>query len=269
MVLGEHAAAGEAYERAVTALPSMRDRIRRLRKLATVAQKSGRYAEALTLCRRALELAIDPGDLAAASVEALAALTCCYAGLHAEGMQWADRAAARLERTLERGAERHVVEAALCRARGNLLLGLGRAREAAEVYRRGLGPCEALDDRWERSIALFNIGEALGAAGDHEGALRQLEIARAEKSAIGDRWGLGYTWLVLARIHAATGDHARALECARAGAAFTAEVADPKLSSMMHETLGRLLHASGATAEATAHLREARRLAEAITLRPP
>jgi tetratricopeptide (TPR) repeat protein len=241
MVLGEHLAAGLAYEQAQAAPPATRDQIRRLRKLATVAQKSGRYGDALALCRRALDLATDPGDLAAASVEALAALTCCYAGDLADGMRWADRAAARLERSLERGAERHVVDAALCRARGNLLLALGQPREAAEVYRRGLAACEALDDRWERSIALFNLGEALAEAGDLEGAMRYLETARAEKSSLGDRWGLGYTWLILARVHAALGDLPRALECARAGATFSAEVGDPKLSSLMHETLSRLM----------------------------
>jgi len=240
MVLGSHVLAGAAYRKAQETPAPPRDHVRRLRKLATVAQKLGQYPDALALCREALALVDDPDDLGAAAVEALAALTCCYAGDTADGMQWAEHAATRLARSKVQGASRWLVEAALHRARGNLLLAMGRAHEAAAEYQRGLAPCDALDDRWERSIALFNMGEAFAEAGDLASALRYLEMACTEKSQIGDRWGLGYTWLVLARVYGDNGDRARALECARTGGAFTLDVADPKLAGMLQATLARL-----------------------------
>jgi tetratricopeptide (TPR) repeat protein len=218
-----------AYRRALAAAAPADDHVRRLRKTATVEQKVGRYDEALGLCREALALVDDPADLGAAAVEAFAALTCCYAGEPSEGLAWAELAAARLVRSEASGAERWVVEAALHRARGNLLLSLGRANDAATEYQRGLAPCDALDDRWERSIALYNIGEAFVVAGDLGSALRYLEQARKEKSRIGDRWGLGYTWLALARLYREHGDHARASECAHTAGTFMHAGGDPAL----------------------------------------
>ena len=270
LVLGEYARAAEAFETARKALAgSGAGEARLLRKRAVVAQKTGRYAAAIALSEQALEGIPEDEPMLRASVEALLSLTCCYAGRLGEGLGYVDAGLARVAAAAsDVSAERLAVEAALHRARGNLLVSLGRPAAAADAYALGLALCEASGDRWERSIALFNLGDAYAQAGHHERALVHLEEALAEKTAMGDRWGLAYTWLAQAGVYAARGEGARALDGCDAGLSLAQQIGDPKLAALLQLERARLRKASGAIAEAEQSLLSALELADRLDAGP-
>ncbi|HEX2568977.1 MAG TPA: tetratricopeptide repeat protein, partial [Polyangia bacterium] len=179
---------------------------RHLKKLASIAQKTGQYPEALHLCQQALALVEDIDPLMAASLEALGGLTLCYQGQYAQAQEWIMRGLSRIDETTQTDERaRLAIEAALHRAHGNLLVDMGRPQEAVEEYEKGAPLCEQLGDRWELSIVYFNIGAAQAQAGRPAQALESLERALTAKLAIGDRWGLSYTYHAMAEIHAELG----------------------------------------------------------------
>jgi tetratricopeptide (TPR) repeat protein len=126
-----------------------------------------------------------------------------------------------------------------------VLLALSSPLEALEAFRQGLSRCDAATDRWEHSIALFNVGEACSLAGKYEEASEHLDQAYAEKTAIGDRWGLAYTHHARAQIHLDRGDLEAARAEARAGARVAKELGDPKLRAMLHVVASQVHLAEG------------------------
>lgn len=244
---GEYAQAREAYERArddrrrITGEIPPEAQARHLLRTARLAQLIGRYDEALSECARGLALLEDREPALSASLEALAGLICCWAGRHEEARAWIERGRGRLGgEPGEPGPERLRVLAELHRAEGNLQLGLAEPRAAVEAFEAGLGLCERLDDAWERSIALFNLGDAWSQVGDAERAAALLDEAFKAKAELGDRWGLAYVYLVRARIHGRRGEAAPAIEAAEAGLKLATQIGDPRIAALLIEQLAEL-----------------------------
>lgn len=243
--------------------------IRILRKLAVAARKMGRFDDALERCREGIRLANRLDGLAAGSLESLAALVCCDAGRFIEAAEWVERGLSRIRDVQnEKRPDRLPVEASLQRARGNLLLGLGKPLEAAVEYEKGLTLCEAIGERWETSIAFFNVGDAHAQAGDLARGELFLKRALTEKTAIGDRWGLAYTYHSLASLHLDWGDPARATEEARTGLDLAGQISDPKIAAMLHITLGRASLLIGEIDAAQLHFDTAHQESESIEAAP-
>ena len=274
LVQGEYLEAAEAYrsardkQRSIQGHLPPRTEARYLLKLAHLALKLGRYDEALERCRLGLWLVETAHPRLAVEMAALAGLVDCMRGRFGEARRWIRRGRAGLERAKSGGVDTRTVEVALLRSQGNLLMGLGRAPEAVEIYEQALALTEALDDRWERSIALFNVGEACFAVGDEETAIDYLSQAVDEKSAIGDRWGLAYTHYELARIYLQRGSMGRALREAESGLRLASEVGDPKIISRLTLVLGRIFVARNDLERATAHFRAALQEAERSAMAP-
>jgi len=123
------------------------------------------------------------------------------------------------------------------------------------VFRRGAEICEQLGDRWEHSIALYNLAETLLGSGASAEALRHLDRADAEKRAIGDRWGLGYVHYARARAELARKRPKAALAEASAGLELALGIRDPKLLALLNLALARAHQAGGDLAGAERALR--------------
>ncbi|MEM7356379.1 MAG: serine/threonine-protein kinase, partial [Acidobacteriota bacterium] len=190
LVQGEYLEAQEAYRKARErqraedgSLPA-RVETRYLLKLAQLALRLGRYEEALDRCRQGLDLAGESPSLQAAKLSALASLVCCMGGRYSEANRWLRQARNHLRRAARGDADSLTAEVLALRSEGNLHLGLERPANAVTAYRRALAITEQLDDRWEHSIALFNLGEALAEAGEIEAARDYLRRAIEKKSAL-------------------------------------------------------------------------------------
>ena len=274
LVQGEYLEAQEAYckardgQRSADGTLPARIEARYLLKLARLALQLGRYREALERCRQGLEIVGTSSCLRAARLAALAGLACCHRGRYGEAGSWLDRSREHLLRSARDEAEILPVEVMVLRAEGNLLMGLEQPSRAVETYRRALAITEQLNDRWEHSIGLFNVGESLMEAGDEAAASDYLQRAIEEKSAIGDRWGLAYVRHAMARLRlqqAALDDARREAE---SGLRLAGEIGDPKISSRLCSLLGRVRLQQGDPEAAAEHFRGALRQAERIASQP-
>ncbi|MEL7061102.1 MAG: tetratricopeptide repeat protein, partial [Acidobacteriota bacterium] len=268
LVQGEYRAARQAFEQARAerherAASSPRDEATYLLKLGQLALKLGRYDEVLDRVAAGLALIENLEPALAAELESLAGLTCCSAGRFDDARDWVDRGVARLAHPELANHPR--LRASLLRTRGNLLMETGRPGDAVTVYRDSLEAWQRADNAWERSIALFNIAEALAGTGDYDAAEATLAEAERAKAAIGDRWGLAYVHLVRGRIllDRADPDAAR-LEVDR-GSALADELGDPKLGALLRVLAGRIHLAEEDVGSAEAALHRA--LADATAAR--
>ena len=274
LVQGEYLEAQEAYrkarerQRAASGQLSPWVETRYLLKLAQLASKLGRREEALDRCRQGLEVIGSSSCLRAAELMALAGLVCCMCGRYREAEVWLTRGRRRLGHQACGDAETLLVEVMLMRTEGNLFMGLEQPSRAVEVYRRALAMSEELDDRWEHSIGLYNIGEALLEAGDVEAAIVFLKRAVDEKSAIGDRWGLAYARHALARLHLRQAALDSAWEEAAAGLRLADEIGAPKIASRLRVLLGRVHLEQDDSEGATEHFQVALKEAERIASEP-
>ena len=274
LVRGEYEAAAQAFETARQArgsLPTPEENLHYLLRLATLAHKIGRYDKVLDHGRRALEIVDDHdgrGSTLAARTAAIAALGCTSAGRFAEAMVWLDEG----ERALDVGEAGAVTgdareirraELSLLRSRGNVLVGRGDPIPAIVAYQRALELCDPEDDPWEHSIAVFNVGEACTRAGRYAQALDMLERSFVEKAALGDRWGLSYTYAMRAEIHYDRDELDASASDVREGLALALAIDDPKLASMHRSLLGRLALERGECAEASSLFAQALRGADA------
>ena len=274
LVRGEYDAAAEAFASAQKArgpVPSPQEELRYLLRLATLAHKIGRYDKVIAHGRSALDIAGHHdglGSTLAARTAAIAALGCTSAGRFDEALVWVDDG----ERALDVGEGRELdsdadeirrAELALLRSRGNVLVGRGDPVGAIAVYHRTLDLCDPRDDPWEHSIAVFNVGEACTRAGRYDEALDYLERSFVEKSALGDRWGLSYTYAMRAEIRYDRDDlDAAAIDTAE-GLALAVAIEDPKLMSMHRSMAGWLELERGALDDASTSFARALRVADA------
>ena len=246
LVQGEYLEAQEAYrkaretQRSADGLLSPRIETHYLLKLARLASQLGRYQEALDRCRHGLEIVGTSNRLRAAELMALAGLVCCMGGRYYESENWLAQGRECLGKSTRSEADVLPVQVMLLRTEGNLLMGRSQPARAVDVFWRALAMTERLDDRWERSIGLFNVGEALLEAGDEPAAVDYLLRAVNEKSAIGDRWGLAYARHAVARLRLRQGDLDSAREEAQNGLRLADEIENPKIASRLRALLGRV-----------------------------
>jgi tetratricopeptide (TPR) repeat protein/tRNA A-37 threonylcarbamoyl transferase component Bud32 len=267
LIQGEYRAARDAYESArekrkvTTGSLEPHDKARFLLKIAHLTESLGQYDEALKLCNQAIDLA-EGDSLLMARLEALAGLICCSAGRPTEATQWIDRGQARVGSSeLQDKPGRVAIEASLHRARGNILVEEGHPVEAIESYHRSLELFPETSHRWEHTTALFNLGDAYAHKGDYEAALEYLDQAYEEKSALGDKLGLAYTFHARAKIHLDQGDLERAMTELLDGLALATDIADKKITAMLRLVEAGLHLRREAFDKAEETYNEARRIA--------
>jgi tetratricopeptide (TPR) repeat protein len=215
-----------------------------LLRLARVLLHAGCYAEAQQVCERARRFA-PVRELQAISL-AMLALTHCYTGcLDRVDDSIAEARDLLRRRNGENLPRRLRAEALIGRAAGNLASARSNFGAAAAAYRRAARICSALDDRWEHSIALYNLADAALGQGKTADAFRLLDRAGSEKRAIGDTWGLAYVHHARARAHLVRVQARPALDEASTGLELALRVADPKLVALLNVTLGRAHQANG------------------------
>ena len=241
---GEYVAALGAYAAALEQWPRTK-----MPKSATVAYRLRRARLALlrgdhgAVGRGCAQARASRGATAAqrAEAEALAALSFGVRGdvAAAEARLQAARAIAEELPTDDADARRAWL--ALHRAEGNVRVAAGRPIEAIAAYETAGRVAEALDDRWERSIASFNLAEAYLHAGQLDRAAATLERAGAEKSEIGDRWGLCHVQHARGLLLLLRGRAAGAVEEVARGLALAIDLDDGRLTAMLHVVGGRAL----------------------------
>ncbi len=245
LVHGEYEAAERAFvaERATRSMSAnIAERIEHQGWRVNLAHKLGRYEDAIERCDGLLgqldaEEIEDPAT--EATMHAWAAIVASAAGWLPVARERVD-AAARSATLVAEGAEQARVMTLVLRARGNLYMAEGRTESALEAMVEGLRHAEEHEDAWERSIARFNLGEALVAVGRSGAALSHLQRAAEEKLVIGDRWGLAYLHRTRALVHLERGELLRAEDELRIGAALSEAIGDPKLIAMHHIDRGTL-----------------------------
>jgi DNA-binding transcriptional LysR family regulator len=180
--------------------------------------------------------------------EALIALGDCFRGKLTE----AARRVAAAESALEEIDGEELQRGALMvhRALGNLALARGRADEARVAYAAGLRACERIGERWHRSIALYNLGDADLHAGDLERASALFDEATREKLELGDRWGRTYVQHGRALVYLFRGQPLLALREAAEGLALAVDIGDGRFLPLLHLVAGRGQLALGDAAEA-------------------
>ncbi len=269
---GDRAEAEQAFRMAcelLTATQAPAEWARCLHKLAAAVLALGRYHEAVALCDEGLQVSGPGALLQASALDALAALALCYLGRFDAAQERTRAARVRLRQVPQQeGPARAGVEAALHRAAGNALMGLGQPSRAAAEYEAGMRRSESIGDTWEHSIALFNLGDAHARAGDRERAVHFFQLALDLQARIGDRFGRAYTHHGLAQLHTRAGAPEFALEDARRGLVLAAELGDRKLKSLLHCALGRAHHRLGERGEAARQLQLAAQEAAAVGARP-
>ncbi len=239
---GEYAAALRAYDathRSARSASSVSppDSALHALAIANILSRFGRYGEAEATCQRAMG---NSDSAIAAALEATVCLTRCYRGDSVGAAESLGRARAHaVAAWAQRLDEGSRAWARVLRAEGNVLLETDRAREAIAVFEKCAAACESIGDEWERSIALFNLGDACAVAGDTDRATLLLDEADQRKQAIGDRWGQAHVHLVRARIALEREDSASSLRSLDAGLALALPLADPKLTAGLHNLLGR------------------------------
>lgn len=258
LVQGDYLAARDAFDAArlerrnTFGELSSKDEARYLERMAELALKLGRYEQALEHCQLGIELVAEEDGEAMAGLEALAGRVECSAGRFEQAAAWVERGLARLRGSSEddgvacrdplgrlcSGVHQRIM-AQLFRTQGNVLLGQGQPTQASTAFEQGRQLFERLEDRWEHSIALFNLAEASIQLGDYAAASGYLTAAAIEKSAIGDRWGLAYTHGARAWIHLDRGEDVAARREVATGLELARSLDDPKVVAWLHILSGR------------------------------
>jgi tetratricopeptide (TPR) repeat protein len=215
------------------------ERARRLHKLASVVHVLGRHEDVVALGEEGYREGLEALPTQAAALDALAALSLCSLGRFEPARARLRLARERLRLApAESGPARASVEAALHRAMGNVLMGLGQPEEATVEYAAVLRWSERAGDTGVHSMALFNLGDAHARAGDREHAAHFFQLALDLESRTGDRWGMAYTHHGLALLHTQAGAPELAKADAVRGLQLAAMLGDRRLQSLLRCTLG-------------------------------
>lgn len=255
--LREYAAAVRAWQRA--GMPKSAAVAHRLRR-ARVALLRGDHAAVERLCAQA-RVAKTATVAQRAEAEALVALDHGVRGDVAGAEERLVAARALTETLPSDDADARRAWLALHRAEGNARVAAGRPAEAVAAYETAARVARTLDDRWEHSIASFNLAEAHLHAGDLERAATMLERAAAEKTEIGDRWGLCHVEHARAFLHLLRGRAGDALEETARGLATAIDLDDGRLTAMLQIVGGRAQLLRGDADEAARAFRFAARAA--------
>ena len=192
--------------------------------------------------------------------EALLALGDCFRGR----LTQAARRLAVAERSLASLAGDDAARGAIMvhRAAGNLALAHGRADDARVAYAAGLRACERAGERWHRSIALYNLGDADVHAGDLERASTRFDEAAREKIELGDRWGRTYVQHGRALVCLYRGQPRLAQREAAEGLALAVDIGEGRFLALLHLAVGRAQLALADAGEAERAFQFAARAAE-------
>jgi DNA-binding transcriptional LysR family regulator len=125
------------------------------------------------------------------------------------------------------------------RAEGNLRLATGDPAAAIKAYDAAEALCALIDDPWERSIALYNLGEAHLLHGNLDHAASLLERAAHAKLELGDRWGRVWVHHARAFLQLRRGKPVDALHEASVGLTLAVDIADAKPLAMLYVLIGR------------------------------
>ncbi|MCP3142642.1 AAA family ATPase [Pyxidicoccus xibeiensis] len=249
--------------------PAPEDRARRLDKLASVLLSLGRHEEVVALGEEGHREGLEAVPTLAAALDAHASLALCALGRFEQARTRLRLARERLRLApQETGPTRASVEAALHRAMGDVLMGLGQPEQATLEYGAVLRWSERSGDTWEHSIALFSLGDAHARAGDRERATHFFQLALDVKSRTGDRWGMAYTHHGLALLHTQADAPELAKEDAVRGLQLAAVLEDGRLKSLLRCVLGRAQLRLGELEEAGRQLQLAAQEAAAAGARP-
>lgn len=240
---GDYTGARDAYDNARrrAAREGNRDEeARQLQRLARVSSQLQQYHSALSYCRSGLERLEGRHSLERVGLWALAAYAHCRAGFldRAEGELEAARAELDSHPN-ERSKPRDRVAALLERSRGDWYMGIGQPQRAISAYERcvSLSPSS---ERWDVSVARYNLGRACASAGHLSRALREFERAASSKRAIADRAGLAWTQISRGAVHRDLGDvNASSDYLAEAQQIADDELNDPSLFASVHTELAR------------------------------
>jgi DNA-binding transcriptional LysR family regulator len=148
------------------------------------------------------------------------------------------------------------------RAEGNLRLVTGDPTAAIKAYDAAEALCTLIDDRWERSIALYNLGEAHLLHGNLDHAAALLERAAHAKLELGDRWGRVWVHHARAFLQLRRGKPIEAMHEASLGLTLAVDIADGKPLAMLYVLIGRAQLALDDLDEAERAFRFAVRVAE-------
>lgn len=158
--------------------------------------------------------------------------------------------------------ERAPASMMVCRVAGNLALADGRADDACAAYAAGLTACDRVGDRWHRSIALYNLGDAELQRGDLDRAAALFDEASREKRELGDRWGRTYVQHGRALVALFRGEARQALREAAEGLALAVDLGDGRFRALLHLATGRAQLALADAAEAERAFQFAARAAD-------
>jgi DNA-binding transcriptional LysR family regulator/tetratricopeptide (TPR) repeat protein len=264
LVRAEHDAAVAAWGRAAKASPLRADeRVEWSLRLARAAILRGRWSE---LAARQSPRGRGWSVEARAELAALVALADCLRGRLDGAERSLQTARALLERADSQPARRAWI--AVHRASGNLHAAAGRPEDAVVEYEAAESLSVAAGDRWERSIALYNLGEAHLLRGDLPRAAALLERAAGEKLELGDRWGRAWVHHGRSFIQLRSRRPEQAVREAAAGLTLAVDVGDGKPAAMLHLLIGRAQLALGDGREAERAFRFAARAAEQARAQP-
>jgi tetratricopeptide (TPR) repeat protein len=213
------------------------------------ARLAGRYLEALHVGADAAALVGRTAGGRVALVEAHVCMSCLDAGELSEAERFFASAQGRAVDPRDRETL-----AALCRAEGNLRLAQRLWIQAVDAFRRGH---DHTTDPLERTIALYNMGEAHIRLRHFEAAVKLFREALAEKERLGDRWGLSYTWWGIAVCELEGGLPEAALDSVENGLKQVQTLADPKITARLTVLRARCLGALGRFDEAEQRARDA------------
>jgi DNA-binding transcriptional LysR family regulator len=197
---------------------------------------------------------------ARAEVDALSALGECMRGRPQRGEKRLACALALLAECEPTTARRAWIAAH--RAEGNLRLVTGDPDAAIRAYEAAEALCASIDDRWERSIALYNLGEAHLLHGNLEHAGMLLDRAADAKLELGDRWGRVWVHHGRAFLHLKRQQPLEAVREASFGLTLAVDIADPKPLAMLYVLIGRAQLLLGDVHEAERAFRFGDRAAE-------
>jgi len=202
----------------------------------------GRFAEARTLCERALSF------LSCRLPLALNLRTVLARSLFALGsFDESERAYAVNETTAQ--------EAGLVRETARALIGqgavahrLGEGERAVALYRRGLELSSAARSR--SAVAYMNLGSLFASAGDFEPAIENLSKALAAFTRVRQPKETAHAALNLARVQLFIGELERADELCRHARSLAEQTGDAYLRASSRLVQGEILEAKGSVAEA-------------------
>ncbi len=217
-------AAIDYFRRLLPLLGAPAERVAVLLKLGTVLELIGRWDDAESNFRSALELGQQAGNNPglAQALYALGAL-CNHRGDYPAALDWLGQAEAAWVQLGEQGALSRTLT-----ARGATLFATGAYDEAHQTLTGSIALARAAEQRLELASALNALGGLLVEQGNHDLAIAQFNESLALRHALGDRRGAADTLLNLGLVNERHGDYGTARAHYEEALAFYRTLGDTK-----------------------------------------